>query len=97
VSLDKEIERIGKEQAIIFQNDNMAYMETLVKFDSLRHLMATIYHHFIAIKKIPEIESLEEEEKVDLKEFTREIAKGRLSPKEGVYLAKALFVLNYLL
>lgn len=97
MSLHDTLIRIGKEQADIFKDNNIVYVECLVKFTSVRHLLCTLYVHLVGINKIFPIENISQEYKEDLKSFTREINKDRLQSTDAIELAKSLYVLNYLL
>lgn len=94
---EANIERLGRLQAGLFQNDHLTYMELLVKADITRHIMIYAYRWLVENKKLDLIESLPEDKKVNLWETAKEFAKDRLTKAKMIELSKALFTLEYFL
>jgi hypothetical protein len=85
------------QQAKMFEANNLAYCEVLVKDSFSRHLLLRAYNSLVRRQKITAYEDLLQPEMQVAREMTLDIAKGRLSNKELRELAKALLAIAYFL
>lgn len=88
---------LGRKQSEIFEQNNQVYIDCLIKFDSMRHILITAYVSLIYAKKIIAIEHLPLEEKNQLWGLTKEFASGKLEKSKTIELSKALYTLEFYL
>lgn len=91
------LEELGRKQVDLFHLNNQIYIDCLVKFNSPRHILTLCYNKFVRLKKIIPIEQLPEEEKNKLWGQTKWYCDGRMTKDGVIELAKALYILEYLL
>lgn len=85
------------QQAKMFEANNIAYCEVLVKDSFSRHLLLHAYNSLVRRQKITAYEDLLQPEMQIAREMTLDIAQGRLSNRELRELAKALLAIAYFL
>lgn len=88
---------LGKKQAALFEENNVAYVSCLVKFNSQRNILVWCYTSFVGAKKINPIEDILPSEKKSMWEMANEIANGILDKDGLIELCKAFYTLEYLL
>jgi len=88
---------LGRKQMELFLNDNLLYMECLVKFDTPRKILNQSYRSLISRNIIPAIETFPVEQKKDLWETAKEYSAQRLDQQKTIELAKALITIEYFL
>lgn len=96
-SSNSDFIELGRKQASLFHQNNVTYIECLVKFDSMRHALNLAYGSLIGWKMLPEVKTLPHPEKVKLWEQTKEFAAGRMNAKDLKELSIALYTLEYYL
>ena len=96
-AVKNEMLELGRKQAQMFQDNNLAYCEVLVKDSCNRHILLQTYHILVRREKITAYEDLLADDLEQAREITLDIAKGRLSNKELRELAKALLAIAYFL
>jgi len=79
-----------------FEKDNQVFIEAVVKFKSIRNFMVMVYSALVSEKKIPKIDKVDHEMKVDFWRDAKEFAAGRLDNDECIKLSKVLYVLKVL-
>lgn len=89
--------KIGKQQAAMCNNNSVVYINCLVKFSTMRHLMTSIYNALVHTKFVSKIEDLPLEEKTTLWEQTKAFANNTLNLPETIKLSKCLYAIEYLL
>jgi hypothetical protein len=87
---------LGKKQAALFNENNVAYVSCLVKFNSQRHILLWCYTSFVGSKKIIPIEELPKSDKESIWEMAKEMGVG-LDKNGIIELCKAFYTLEYLL
>lgn len=97
VAVKNDMLELGRKQAQMFQDNNIAYCETLVTCLSPRHILLTVYSQLVRLHKITAYEDLLQEDLEEARQMTLDIAKGRLSNRELRELAKALLAIAYFL
>jgi hypothetical protein len=88
---------VGQKQAALFHQNNVVYIDCLVKYKTIRTLMVAVYNSLVFNKKIDRIENLLIEEKAALFESAKDFAKETLDTKQMINLCKSLYTLEYLL
>ncbi len=90
------MERIGRKETVIFEENNMAYTEDVIVCNCRRHLMVWIYSTLKGRKKIKPIEELDLDVKKQMWGFVKEICAGKTNDKERmVEVAKTFYVIEY--
>ncbi len=88
---------LGRKQAQLFTENNVAYCEVLVTCSCPRHILLQSYYRLVREGKITAYEDLVQATQEDARQMTLDIAKGRMSNKELRELAKALLAIEYFL
>lgn len=88
---------LGRKQAAMFESNNVAYCEVLVKFSSPRHILLQIYRLLVRMGKIIPVEDLLQEQKSLAWQTAKDIAKDRLGKKDLIELVQALLTIEYFL
>lgn len=88
---------LAKKQVIMFQNDNVNWMETFVMSDCIKSIMEVSYKILVREKIFPPIEDMDIEDKRNVWLTAGEFAKGRLDDLERAKVCKGLLALEYLL
>ena len=90
------IERIGRKETEIFENNSEAYTEDVITGNCRRHLMVWIYSILKGRKKIKPIEELDREIKEQMWAFVKEICASKINDKERMAeVAKTFYVIEY--
>lgn len=89
--------KLGKRQVEIFLNDNLLYIECLIKFNCSRIILNEAYRYLVCVKAITAIEDLPIDEKEKLWLTTKDFCVGRLDLKRAIELSKALYTIEYFL
>jgi hypothetical protein len=97
IAVKNEMLELGRKQALMFHDNNLAYCEVLVTCCSPRHILLNAYQQLVRLHKIIAYEDLLQDELEEARQMTLDIAKGRLSNKELRELAKALLAIAYFL
>jgi hypothetical protein len=79
-----------------FEKDNQVFIESVVKFKSIRNFMVMVYNALVASNKILPIDKLEKDMKVNFWSDAKEFAAGRLDNEDCIKLSKILYVLKVL-
>jgi hypothetical protein len=97
VAVKNDMLELGRKQAQMFQDNNIAFCEVLVKDTCNRHILLHAYRSLVYWRKITAYEDLLQEDLEEARQMTLDIAKGRLSNRELRELAKALLAIAYFL
>lgn len=88
---------LAKKQAELFNENNITYIDCLVRSNGLKSIWLGAYADLINLKEIEPIDKLPSDEKKILWETATEFSKGLLSKENNIELCKALYTLEYLL
>ena len=90
------MERIGRKETAIFEENSIAYTNDVIVCNCRRHLMIWIYSTLKGKKKIKPIEELDQEVKEQMWAFVKEICAGKTNDRERmVEVAKTFYVIEY--
>lgn len=92
-----ELLDLGRRQAHLFQEDNVAYCEDLITCSGPRRLLVVAYGGLVRRQKLTAIEDLLQNEKEAAWELAKELAKGRLGRRELIEVVKAMYAIEYFL
>jgi hypothetical protein len=88
----------GRKQAELFEKDNIAYTEALLRLTGSRKMMVWLYDILKNYKYLVPIEDLEKEAKEKMWLTVKDICNGRLEDKEkAIQMCKAFYALEYFL
>jgi hypothetical protein len=88
---------LGRKQAKLFLDNNVAYCEILVVATCPREILRIAYHTLLRQGKLSPIEDLLQQEKETAWATAKDIARGRLGRKALVEVVQALLVIEYFL
>jgi len=92
------MERIGRKETTLFENNNVAYTEDVIVGNCRRHIMCWIYSVLKGHKKLKPIEELEREVKEQMWAFVKEICLNKTNDKKRmIEIAKTFYVIEYFL
>jgi hypothetical protein len=92
------MERIGRKEALYFEEDNVGYTEQIICLNCRRSIMCWVYSELKKHKKIVPIEQLEKEDKKQMWAFVLEICKGKdFEKKRMIEILKTFYILEYFL
>lgn len=92
------MERIGRKEAVYFENDNVGYTEEIIPFNCRRSIMVWVYSEIKKHKLIVPIEALDKEDKKQMWAFVLEICKWKdFDKKRMIEILKTFYILEYFL
>lgn len=88
----------GRKQAALFENDNVAYTEALLRLTGSRKAMVWLYDILRNYKYLVPIEDLEKDVKEKMWLTVKDICSGRVEDKDKlVEMCKSFYALEYFL
>lgn len=88
----------GRNISTAFDKNPDVFVSCLVKFDSIRNTMHTVYLHMVALNVVEPLENLDYNIRVEIWNQTKDFAKGSDMDRETmIRLSKALYALEYFL
>lgn len=96
--MDETLLVFARKQAKLFENDNIAYTEALLRLRGCRKMMVWVYCALRNYKMAPAIEELDKVDKEHIWEIVKDLCKGEHREKQKMKeMAMALYALEYFL
>jgi hypothetical protein len=92
-----EILHLGRQQAQLFTDNNVAYCEVLVTANCPRTILLMAYYRLVKERKLIAIEELPIQQKETAWQMAKDIAQGRLGRKLLIEVVQSLLALEYFL
>jgi len=88
----------GRKETAVFESNNIAYTEELIKCNARKNLMVWIYCLLRNYKKIVAIEDLEQDVKLKMWGFVKEVCAGKTDDiKRMKQIAMVFYTIEYFL
>lgn len=98
LSWKEKIMDIGRKETAVFESNNLAYTNELIKYNCRRDLMKWIYIDVCNYKKLSKIEDLPQDEKEALWSFVKDVCKGQTADVERMKdIARVFYIIEYFL
>jgi hypothetical protein len=97
LNLSESFIDLGRKQAQLFRDNPEIFLECLIEYPSQRSVLFAIYNSLRMRGEIKTMEALPENERREIWNTAKELAKGRLPVDKMILLSKVLYTLNWLL
>lgn len=97
INIKNDVLALGRSQAQMFQQNNIAFCEVLVTCTVPRQILLSAYYQLVRREKILALEDMLYQDQVEAGAIGKDIAKGRLERKELKDVIRALIAINYFL
>lgn len=92
------MERIGRKETFLFEQDNISYTDSIIQLNCRRSIMCWVYSVLKQHNKLVPIEKLETDVKKQMWAFVKELCAGKTDEqKRMVEVAKTFYVIEYFL
>jgi hypothetical protein len=92
------MERIGRKEAVCFEENNVDYTNQIVELNCRRGVMVWVYAEIKKHKKITPIEELDLADKKEMWAFVSELCAGKISDRKiKIEVLKVFYILEYFL
>lgn len=97
MKLAEGVIELGYKQAELCRQDPETYLELLITAPSQRSILFNVYNSLRTAGRLKMLELLPENERREIWQEAKKLAKGRLPMEKLILLSKCLYTLNHLL